>query len=192
MQVFLPYPSILKSIESLDPRRLFKQALEAGQILTTLRTGEGWPYHPATKMMAGCDEFLYFYALSSAKLSKIRDDYDADDVIRDIESFGITISAEPSPPKWFGREDIHSSHRSRLLCKGRADAVCSAFKNYFRFRKTDDWLKKNGYPTKNALRYKDVVLLETWANSLDIPIGTSYYARHGWTDDPSKEYVWPV
>ena len=112
MQTFLPLPSLGKSVQCLDNKRLGKQRVEAYQILKALRgdyddTG-AWVNHPATKMWRGFESALEFYK-----------DLCIEEWIR--RGFKNTMDWRKDHlfflPPWFGREDICASHRSNLLRK---------------------------------------------------------------------------
>lgn len=110
MQTFLPYNDMKLSIQSLDPKRLGKQRLEAQQILNALsRTTGGWISHPATKMWRGYRAALILYRNLC---------------IEEWIHRGFTNTMEILPieddilyPSWFGDDRIHASHRSNLLRK---------------------------------------------------------------------------
>ncbi len=110
MQTFLPYPSMGKSVRSLDYRRLGKQRVEAFQILNALAgKSKGWTNHPATRMWRGYEAALGWYK-----------DLCIEEWIR--RGYKNTMKMEESHraivmPEWLGREDIHASHRSNLLRK---------------------------------------------------------------------------
>lgn len=68
MQTFLAYENFQKSLLCLDKKRLFKQAVESGQILNILdkeRSGVtekiGWQNHPATRMWRNWYDALVLY-----------------------------------------------------------------------------------------------------------------------------------
>jgi len=110
MQTFLPYPSMGKSVRSLDYRRLGKQRVEAFQILNALAgKSKGWTNHPATRMWRGYEAALGWYK-----------DLCIEEWIR--RGYKNTMQTESYVgaivmPEWLGREDIHASHRSNLLRK---------------------------------------------------------------------------
>jgi len=114
MNTFLPYPSLKKSAQCLDDKRLGKQRVEAYQILRIV-LGEnpisGWRHHPITKMWMGYPSALKLYINYCIKEWKKR-------------GFKNTMKTYKVPkiieyPKWFGDERVHSSHRSNLLRKDK-------------------------------------------------------------------------
>jgi len=110
MQTFLPYPSMGKSVRSLDYRRLGKQRVEAFQILNALGgKSKGWTNHPATRMWRGYEAALGWYKDLCIE-EWIRRGYK--NTMKMEESHGGLVM-----PEWLGREDIHASHRSNLLRK---------------------------------------------------------------------------
>ena len=114
MQTFLPLPSMGESVRCLDNKRLGKQRVEAFQILKALngdyKTTGGWVNHPATKMWRGYEDALTFYKDLCIE-EWIRRGFKNTMDWSKVHSFKL--------PPWFGREDIHASHRSNLLRKER-------------------------------------------------------------------------
>ena len=121
MQTFLPYKSFLFSAKCLDKRRLFKQLIEARQILATLgedvRKIDGSKYkathknHPAVKMWKGYEAVLQNYHNEIWNECKLR---------------GINVSRinklnklyqVQKWPKWLGNSVFHKSHQSNLVRK---------------------------------------------------------------------------
>lgn len=71
MQTFITDKYASSIAQTLDNKRLHKQALEAWQILMVLcevdpdgneRKPKGWVNHPAVKMWRGSEYYLYYYA----------------------------------------------------------------------------------------------------------------------------------
>ena len=61
VNTFLPFPDVRKSLSCLDRRRLFKQSVEAMQILRVnlgLQGGVGFTNHPAVRMWKGYETLL--------------------------------------------------------------------------------------------------------------------------------------
>lgn len=135
MQTFVPYADCRKSAQALDYKRLGKQRVQCKQILQALealrkndlytidkngRTRKrGWLNHPCTQMWVGHEGFLINYSIfmvaewrergyNDSMLSEFLDRADK----APIDSF--------SAPAWWGREDIHYSHRCRLVAKDPA------------------------------------------------------------------------
>lgn len=137
MQTFLPYTDFQDSALCLDNKRLNSQSKEARQIINALEKLElgekaGWQHHPATLMWEGHIPALKMYA---------------NHILQECVRRGFRMKAEPfrfslpehvsvhaveklpvmefvkliTPlPWWWGREEFHSSHRSKLLQKNPA------------------------------------------------------------------------
>ena len=122
MQTFLPYPDFKESLQVLDYKRLGKQRVETHQVLNVLlkrvkpkmkKDGTfyyGWENHVVTRMWRGYEEALKLYF---------------NDSVEEWISRGYNNSMQLEPinydklvlPPWFGREDIHQSHRLKLSWK---------------------------------------------------------------------------
>jgi Pyrimidine dimer DNA glycosylase len=117
MQTFVPVPWFEDSAAMLDRARLGKQRVETLQLLKAL-AGEtkGWVNHPAAKMWRGYENALVQYGLAMCD-EWIKRGYA--DTCRDK----IAAYAYDAPivmPVWWGRADVHASHRSNLLRKDPA------------------------------------------------------------------------
>lgn len=114
MQTFLPYPDFAESARVLDRQRLGKQRVETLQLLKAL-AGEtkGWVNHPAAQMWRGHENALVQYGIA------VCDEWTArgykDSCREKIAAYGC--GAPLVMPSWWGREDVHASHRSNLLRK---------------------------------------------------------------------------
>jgi hypothetical protein len=113
MQTFVPYPDFALSAKVLDRARLGKQRVETWQIIQSLTVQEyGWKNHPATKMWRGHVAALASYGVA------VCDEWIArgyKDSLR--PRFEALASPQAPLPAWWGRPDVHASHRSRLLEK---------------------------------------------------------------------------
>lgn len=117
MQTFLPYKSFKKTAEVLDDKRLFKQLVEARQIINIITTGKtksgrkyrGFLNHPARFMWEGHANSLKEYANEILKEVKKRDKVETP--MRPLR-FQKVIH-----PPWLGNKKFHSSHRAALLKK---------------------------------------------------------------------------
>lgn len=111
MQTFLPYPDFYLSVKCLDYRRLGKQRVESKQILDCL-LGIGslrWRSHPAVKMWVGHELALMKYMMICIQEWVDRGYRNTMEMYDISEGYSL--------PKWFGDDDLHSSHRSNLLRK---------------------------------------------------------------------------
>jgi hypothetical protein len=124
MQTFLPYSDFRLSAEVLDDRRLGKQRVETLQVMRALTVpGYGWQRHPVTAMWGGYRPALMTYQAETCAVWVARGFADTclektllalDAVPDDAEAYGRGGFALPP---WLGREDVHRSHRSKLLSK---------------------------------------------------------------------------
>lgn len=138
MQVFLPYPSFAHSVAVLDRARLGKQRLECAQILNAILKPEepaimgitkakAWSNHPATNMWRGHEAALGAYMTFCIREWVARgyrnfmdtpyDEQGAPTVGYGHQEHMAESMAKAAPPAWLGREDVHASHRARLLHK---------------------------------------------------------------------------
>jgi hypothetical protein len=116
MQTFLPYPDFVKSAASLDMKRLGKQRVEVLQLLNSLYKPnyKGWKNHPCREMWREYPRALVEYGLVICN-EWISRGY-KDTCYGKIEAFK-TNAPLYALPSWLGREDIHLSHKSRLIQK---------------------------------------------------------------------------
>jgi len=62
MQTFLPYSDFSRTVSCLDKKRLWKQTIEAREIIQILEGKEScWKNHPAVKMWIGYVDALKSY-----------------------------------------------------------------------------------------------------------------------------------
>lgn len=110
MITFLPYESFHASAACLDHKRIWKQVLEANQILKILDGAPSrYENHPAVLMWEDYESALLMY----------RDAVVAEWVKRrlvDPPAILCLFTEAPMPP-WLGDERVHRSHRSALLAK---------------------------------------------------------------------------
>lgn len=112
MQVFLPFPDIKKSIQTLDKIRLWKQVLEAHQLISVIEgKKQGYRNHPCTKMYSKYPEFLKAYYNTAL----------AEWVLIGRTNYKPIEIKEVVYPEWYGDDDFHKSHRSNLLRKAVDD-----------------------------------------------------------------------
>ena len=142
VNVFVPVADVKESCEILDPKRLGKQRSEIKIILAALTgvrfkqaQGEfgielpekrGYMNHSATRMWRG-------HELALARFGRINCEVWAEKMGHDTkegstgydtwcdmvmwESHLLTKGERFDLPEWWGREDVHASHRSVLLSK---------------------------------------------------------------------------
>lgn len=197
MQVFIPDSSFSQSVSCLDKSRLGNQIYREG--LTLIRGG--WPNHPASKMWRNYQGGDYKHALSlylQAGLEelgkrglfyqKIKQE------VKKIQEDCVNEGACLDLPPWIGREDLHNSHKARLLFKGKTDAVCRDIKSHFGLRNVNIWLKNNGFPEKNYFKRQDLLNLLSFCGEKSINlVSPNWYLKFGW-DFPEIndiQYVWP-
>ena len=117
MQTFLPYKNFRKTASVLDDKRLFKQLVEARQIINLITTGKtksgrkyrGFLNHPARFMWEGHSNALKSYA--NEMLFEIKRRGKVQTKMRPLNFAKVTY------PKWLGSYKFHSSHRAALLKK---------------------------------------------------------------------------
>ncbi|WP_347110124.1 MSMEG_6728 family protein [Paenarthrobacter sp. S56] len=121
MQTFLPFADFRESAAALDTSRLGKQRVEALQVLRALVIPQyGWQNHPAVRMWMGHVPALTMYGLAMADEWTKRGH--PDNTRANITEFAPQ-AAHPdyvsriSMPWWLGDEDLHTSHRSKLIAK---------------------------------------------------------------------------
>jgi hypothetical protein len=121
MQVFLPYPDFVKSLESLDNKRLGKQRVETYQLISGLTgrpTLSGKPYsksrinHPISQMFRDNIPALKQYLNDSIDVWVARGMNNT--MVKEV------INEEVIMPVWYGNDDFHRSHRANLLRKDAA------------------------------------------------------------------------
>ncbi len=109
MQTFIPFKDFEECARVLDYRRLGKQRVECKQILNAMqKTSGGWVNHPATKMWKGYEPALRQY-MRAIILEWIDRGYKNNMEIPEPEEYEL--------PHWWGKEEVHASHRKALLEK---------------------------------------------------------------------------
>lgn len=119
MQTFLAYACFKLTAKVLDKKRLFKQLVEARQLLATIGVkvykNDGSLYkathknHPAVNMWRNNPESLMLYHNMILEECLVRG------INTEIQPFNI--SENITHPKWLGNESFHASHRSNLIRK---------------------------------------------------------------------------
>ncbi|GAB2705442.1 MSMEG_6728 family protein [Microbacterium marinum] len=124
MQTFVPYADFARSAAVLDDKRLGKQRVETLQVMRALTIPDyGWRHHPAVAMWRGYRPALMVYQdafvdewvrRGFADTTRASTLATLDEVASDGAAYR---SGTVDLPPWFGREDVHRSHRSNLLRK---------------------------------------------------------------------------
>lgn len=122
MQTFIPETTFDGCASVLDRQRLGKQRVETLQIMNVLTgatTTKGWRNHPAVIMWRGCEYSLMRYGLAVCTewVSRGYVDNCADRIADAFYHKYARVPFYTSMPNWWGREDIHLSHKSNLLRK---------------------------------------------------------------------------
>jgi len=114
MQTFIPYPDFAACAAALDYRRLGKQRIETKQIINTLEgVSAGWQNHPAVTMWRNHTDALKAY------YNAICHEWERRGYRHTIGYYDVP--AQYTMPDWWGREDVHHSHRSMLWQKSPRD-----------------------------------------------------------------------
>jgi hypothetical protein len=120
VQTFCPVDSFSESASVLDNSRLGKQIIESQQIFKSLSIPSyGWKSHPATKMWRGHRGALLKYTEQFNNEWRMRRGKDHGGWLNLLKiSEGFTLGPEEfSLPRWWGRADVHDSHKSNLIRK---------------------------------------------------------------------------
>ena len=111
MQTFLPYPDFVETAKCLDRKRLWKQCLEAFQLLNIVEyhKASSWKNHPACKMWMGYGPALRLY-LNSCLLQWVTTG-------GNNNTIPYHDPGKVTNPPWLGHEYFHKTHRIALLTK---------------------------------------------------------------------------
>lgn len=123
MQIFVPYPNVVRSIMVLDDKRLRNQRNEALVQLKSL-LGEyasgGWINHPSTQAYKHSLLFLSYYGALCALVCQCRgikskhgDPSPFMERAAKLEEDGHKFKT----PAWWGDTRIHDSHKANLVRK---------------------------------------------------------------------------
>jgi hypothetical protein len=117
VQTFLPHDDFVRSVESLDNKRLGKQRVEAYQIMKAISDPDyGWQHHPAVQMWRGYEQALVLYGIACC-VEWVQRGYN--DTL--LDRFIASLSRDEAVmPPWLGDPDLHTSHRSNLIRKDAA------------------------------------------------------------------------
>lgn len=122
MQTFIPETDYAECAAVLDRQRLGKQRVECLQIMNVLTNStatKGWRNHPAVIMWRGHEYSLMQYSIAVCNEWTKRG-YIDNCAVKIRDAFFNKYSLAPftmDVPDWWGREDIHLSHKSNLLRK---------------------------------------------------------------------------
>lgn len=122
MQTFLPFPSFKDSIKVIDNKRLWKQYLEAKQLISIIERKEyneanniiekiGYVNHPAVKMwIKHCNALkLYCNYCLIEHCNRKHEKVDKEKLYR--------LKEKAIFPWWIGNKFFHLTHKSRMLHK---------------------------------------------------------------------------
>ena len=109
MITFLPFADFRESAKSLDRQRLGKQRAENLEIWNLIN---GSSNHPAVRMWRGYSGALCAYSIEICG-EWIRRGY----IDNTILKWYPRRVANYEDPWWLGREELHKSHRSKLIQK---------------------------------------------------------------------------
>jgi hypothetical protein len=112
MQTFLPYPNYIRSVQSLDNKRLGKQRVEAKQIIDILEGKPArWKNHPAVLMWVGYTNSLKYYCNCCIN----------EWIKRGFNNTMIkyNVDHQNEDPWWIGDENFHRAMRARLIEKDK-------------------------------------------------------------------------
>ena len=110
VNTFLLDADFAVSASYLDDSRLWKQILEATQIINSISGGKGWKNHPAVLMWAGFIPALKEYINAHLEEWKYRG--------KNNNSVNVYVIEEPIIyPWWLFTDQLYYSHRASLLRK---------------------------------------------------------------------------
>lgn len=139
MQTFVPSTDLRQCGMFLDRARLGKQRVETLQIIRcNLNVTSGWKNHPAAKMWA--DNIGGLIAYGAAICDEWTSRGYKDTCREKMLSYGDPDLTDM--PRWWGNEQIHSSHRANLLRKD--------FDFYSQFGWTEDPETPYFWPTEQV------------------------------------------
>ena len=120
MQTFIPVPDFNESAQAMDLKRLGKQIIESQQIFKALSLPEyGWKNHPATRMWDGHRLALVKYtkAFNREWFERRNAHHGAYlNLLNIMKQVDVSLE-EFELPEWWGRQDVHDSHKSNLVRK---------------------------------------------------------------------------
>jgi hypothetical protein len=120
VQTFCPVDVVSDIPSFIDDKRLGKQIIESQQIFKSLTfAGYGWKSHPATKMWDGSRGALVEYTKFFNDEWVVRRGKSHGgwlNLVKIVESV-VVPAVEFALPSWWGRHDVHDSHKSNLVRK---------------------------------------------------------------------------
>lgn len=198
MQVFVPVPDIVESLEILDGPRLRKQRVEAKQLIDTIldrptasgKPRKGWYNHPAAVMFRQYLPCLIYYYNMSLVVNEGRGG-----VNNKLQPEYLPVNSldEIVYPHWWGDDEIHKTHRGRLLFKGKLDVLADRIRTFTGERGANAWLRRHGILPLNECRQTEWQKATNILDRLGAPESqqTNYYLQFGWTEPDHLEYRWP-
>lgn len=177
MITYLPVPNFYGTAIHLDDMALDKQRTDALLILKILLSEHDSELssHPAVKMWRGYESALASYGIEMCVEWKNRGFSGGIyyRIIHLVNTYGLSLAEFEYPP-WFGKDEVHKSHRSRLIRKAGSDLVKANYAYEHRERMGMGHLEKS---LKAKLDECEKVY--------------KWYDRFDWPDDHAK-LVWPV
>jgi len=200
MQVFVPLKDFKQIAKCLDYRRLGKERVEAKDIITLC-------------MMSNSDEYrnsLFKYNKQAAYIWKRYNKHPIIEMwkynVPALIEYYNTIVIEwkdrgyvnnlphiclmdfnPEYPDWFGRDDIHNSHKSKLLLKGEFDALVANISKA-KGKRYHQWQSAYKLPKrKNMLRFEHLDLMYKINDGQPY---TNHYKQFKWDVPMNLNYVW--
>ena len=123
MNVFVPFPDIVKCVQHLDNSRLNKQVSECAQILRCLdsvllgKQRIPWSKHPAV-LMWQCNPDGLLYYMHAAEQERLNRGMNPHKEITNIaDQLPYFVACETDSPWWWGNSKIHNSHLHNLQLK---------------------------------------------------------------------------
>lgn len=193
MQSFIVTSDFKTNASLIDSKRAFKNVLENKQVLDVIvNKKKAWSNHPVTRMWRNHPMALFHYIESFWNECQSRGIAVHSNLYQECKNLVSKLdNQEIVLPDWITRDDIHSSHRSRLLSKGFIDALCVDVKQQLKVKSLDKWLKERYKKDKNQMRYDDGLKLQSDFPQVNF-ITPNFYEQYGWTDNIRANYVWPV
>lgn len=149
MQIFLPFPDLVKSLKALDNVRLGKQRVEAFQLFLAYhkkyvlkQEKVAWTEHIVFRMLFSDNycylDFLKHYIVlccreyGSRKSEKTGKYFQNTKMDENIKTYNLQLTAQQIEnlqyPFWFGNQSFHDSHKAMLFHKGKENVKDGLFK----------------------------------------------------------------